>query len=109
MPVVAVRCLATPSLVISVAANVIIDYLGIGRAQAPSVRHTGIIPVPANRPVQIGAVMPNLTGVSKRMLTALLERVDIAVVITGDGYVVEQSPPPGTPIEKGMTVELRLE
>ncbi len=95
--------------VISVAANVIIDYLGIGRAQAPSVRHTGIIPVPANSPVKIGAVMPNLTGVSKRMLTGLLERGDIAVVITGDGYVVEQSPPPGASIEKGMTIELRLE
>ncbi len=95
--------------VISRAANVVIDYLGIGRAQAPSVRHTGIIPVPANRPVQIGDTMPNLAGVSKRMLTPLLTRTDIRVLISGDGYVVSQSPPPGTPVTEGMTVELGLE
>ncbi len=95
--------------VISRAANVVIDYLGIGRAQAPSVRHTGIIPVPANRPVQIGEVMPNLKGVSKRMLTPLLTRTDIRVLISGDGYVVSQSPPPGTPVTEGTTIELGLE
>lgn len=95
--------------VISRAANVVIDYLGIGRAQAPSVRHTGIIPVPANQPVEIGEVMPNLTGVSKRMLTPLLSRSDINVLISGDGYVVSQSPAPGSPIREGTTIELSLE
>ena len=53
--------------------------------------------------------MPDLSGVSKRMLTPLLARDDITVIIDGDGYVVSQTPDPGTPIEKGMTVELRLE
>ncbi len=95
--------------VISTAANSIIDYLGIGRAHATSVKHTGIIPVQGNRAAEIGETMPNLTGVSKRMLTPLLAREDITVVIEGDGYVVSQSPDPGTTIEKGMTIELRLE
>ncbi|HNY16271.1 MAG TPA: penicillin-binding protein [Treponemataceae bacterium] len=95
--------------VISTAANAIIDYLGIGRAKATSVRHTGIIPVQGNKAAEIGNVMPDLTGVSKRMLTPLLSRDDITVIIDGDGYVVSQTPDPGTPIEKGMTVELRLE
>ena len=95
--------------VISRAANVVIDSLGIGRAHAPSVRHTGIIPVPANRPVEIGDVMPNLAGVSKRMLTPLLSRDDIDVLISGDGYVVSQSPEPGTPIVEGTIIELTLE
>jgi cell division protein FtsI (penicillin-binding protein 3) len=95
--------------VISTAANAIIDYLGIGRAKATSVRHTGIIPVQGNKAAEIGNVMPDLTGVSKRMLTPLLAREDITVIIDGDGYVVSQTPDPGTPIEKGMTVELRLE
>jgi len=95
--------------VISSAANAIIDYLGIGRARATSVRHSGLVPVPGNKPAEIDEVMPNLAGVSKRMLTPLLGRTDITVIIEGDGYVVSQSPDPGTPIEKGMTVELHLE
>ncbi len=95
--------------VISKAANEIIDYLGIGRSKATSVLHTGIIPVPKNRPVHIGSTMPNLTGISKRMLTGLLERSDLIILIDGDGYVKSQSPEAGTPIEKGMTIELHLE
>jgi beta-lactam-binding protein with PASTA domain len=31
------------------------------------------------------------------------------VSITGDGYVVSQYPEPGTPITKGMILELYLE
>ncbi len=95
--------------VISTAANAIIDYLGIGRSGATSVQHSGIIPVPKNRPVEIGTVMPDLTGISKRMLTGLLERADLNVHIEGDGYVTAQTPPAGSPIEKGMMIELHLE
>jgi cell division protein FtsI (penicillin-binding protein 3) len=95
--------------VISTAANAIIDYLGLGRATATSVTHTGLIPVPKNKPVEIGTVMPDMTGLSKRMLTNLLERTDITVTIDGDGYVTGQTPEAGTPIEKGMKIELHLE
>jgi len=95
--------------VISTAANAIIDYLGIGRSGATTVQHSGIIPVPRNRPVEIGTVMPDLTGISKRMLTGLLERSDLTVRIDGDGYVTHQEPPAGSTVEKGMTIELRLE
>jgi len=95
--------------VISKAANAIIDYLGIGRGGATSVRHTGMVPVPRNKPVELGDTMPDLSGISKRMLEPLLGREDISVMIEGDGYVTAQNPPPGTPIEKGMTIELRLE
>ncbi len=95
--------------VISTAANAIIDYLGMGRSGATSVLHTGIIPVPRNRPVEIGTVMPDLTGISKRMLTSLLERSDLVIRIEGDGYVTTQTPAAGSPVEKGMTIELRLE
>lgn len=95
--------------VISTASNIIIDQLGFGRAQATSVRHSGIIPLPPNRPVVIGNVMPDLTGVSKRMLMPLLERKDISVQIHGDGYVSDQDPLPGSPVEKGTHIELWLE
>lgn len=95
--------------IISKAANAIIDYLGIGRGGATSVRHSGLIPVPKNQPVEIGSVMPDLTGISKRMLTGLLDRADLTVKIDGDGYVAAQEPPPGTPIGPGAAIELRLE
>lgn len=95
--------------VISSAANEIIDYLGIGRSRSTSILHTGIIPVQKNSPVEIGSVMPDLTGVSKRMLTGLLARKDLIILIEGDGYVTSQTPQAGTQVEQGMTIELRLE
>ena len=36
--------------VISTASNIIIDQMGFGRAQATSVRHSGIIPLPRTIP-----------------------------------------------------------
>ncbi len=95
--------------VVAEATDAIIDQLGLGRGSAVSVRHSGLIPIPKNEPVRLGAVMPDLTGVPKRMLAPLVERADIKVLITGDGYVVRQSPEPGTPVEKGMSIELELE
>ncbi|HKL86498.1 MAG TPA: penicillin-binding protein [Treponemataceae bacterium] len=95
--------------VISKAANAIIDYRGMGRTSATSVRHTGIVQVQKNQPVILGSHMPDLTGISKRMLTPLLQRTDITVQIVGDGYVTNQFPEPGTAIEQGMQIELNLE
>ena len=53
--------------------------------------------------------MPNLIGTPKRLLLDLLMRTDITVKLTGDGYVASQSPAAGTPIAKGMIIELTLE
>ena len=92
--------------VISRATNSMIDYLGLGRARATSVSHSGLIAVPIAIPVELGDVMPDLAGISKRRLMGLLSSTDFYVSITGDGYVIEQSPPAGTPLEKGMRIEL---
>ncbi len=95
--------------VVSEATNIIIDRLGLGRGDAPSVSHSGLVPIPRTEPARIGSVMPDLTGVPKRMLMPIVERTDLNVLIKGDGYVVGQNPAPGTPIQKGMTIELELE
>lgn len=95
--------------VVSKAANSIIDYLGLGRGQAPSILHPGIIPVQKNEPVELGSVMPDLTGISKRMLTGVLNRRDLTVIIEGDGYVVSQEPPAGTSLSSGTRIHLVLE
>ena len=54
------------------------------------------------------ATMPNLIGTPKRLLLPLLERRDITVRMSGEGYVSSQSPPAGSPIEKGAVIELEL-
>lgn len=94
---------------ISEAANAIIDYRGMGRANAPNITHTGIIQSHRQMPVTVGDTMPNLVGTPKRLLLDLLSRTDITVKLTGDGYVTVQSPAVGTPIVKGMIIELTLE
>ena len=53
--------------------------------------------------------MPDLRGLPKRALTALLEREDISVQIQGDGWVSDQTPAPGEEVVAGMTILLRLE
>ena len=94
---------------ISEAANAIIDYRGMGRANAPNVTHTGIIQSHRQAPVTVGDTMPDLLGTPKRLLLDLLSRTDITVKLTGDGYVTAQSPAAGTPVVKGMIIELTLE
>ena len=39
---------------------------------------------------------------------ALFDRGDLKVTISGDGWVTNQSPPPGTKITKGMELHLEL-
>lgn len=47
---------------ISEAANAIIDYRGMGRANAPNITHTGIIKSHRQTPVTVGDTMPDLLG-----------------------------------------------
>jgi len=91
------------------AANAIADLYGVTRSEAVTATHSGRVKVPELVPVRIGNTMPDLRGVPKRALTALLERDDIIVKIQGDGWVVEQQPAPGEPVVAGMEVLLRLE
>jgi cell division protein FtsI (penicillin-binding protein 3) len=86
----------------------IIDHLGIPRAgtQAP--------PRPSAAPAQprqasIGALMPDLTGMPKKLLLPLLLRQDISVTMKGSGFVVRQDPPPGTKVQPGMKIVLELQ
>lgn len=94
---------------ISEAANDIIDYRGMGRTNATNIKHSGIIESHRQIQVTIGDTMPDLLGTPKRLLLDLLNRTDITVKISGDGYVKAQSPTAQTPIKKGMTIELTLE
>jgi cell division protein FtsI (penicillin-binding protein 3) len=53
--------------------------------------------------------MPDLTGRTKRQALAVLAPLRVRVKMGGRGSVVHQEPPPGTPLDRGMTVRLTLE
>lgn len=95
--------------VIAKAADVIIDHLGMARANAASLVHSGSISFYTGSPIEVTTTVPDFTGTPKRHLTNLLQRDDLTVIIQGDGYVISQYPPAGTPTTENMTIELFLQ
>ena len=95
--------------VIARAADEIIDYLGMSRGDAESLEHSGKISITPGKSVELGSVVPDFTGCSKRSLMGLLSREDIQVKINGSGWVKSQTPAPGTPVTENMVIELNLE
>ena len=95
--------------VIGEAASIIIDHLGMSRGGAASLAHPGYISIMDAQQISVAGEVPDFTGKSKRELLSLLTRPDIQVKINGDGWVVSQNPPPGTPVTENMEIELFLE
>lgn len=95
--------------VIAEAANSIIDHLGLARAKAASLAHTGKISIQSTSAPEVTTTIPDFTGTPKRLIAPLLERQDLNIRIEGDGWVVRQNPPPGTPVTENMLIELYLE
>jgi cell division protein FtsI (penicillin-binding protein 3) len=90
------------------AAEALIDYLGIPRGRNPQISHSPSITISSGSLPVIRDQIPDFTGLAKRTLSPLLLRDDINVIIQGDGWVFRQSPPPGTPVTRGMTLVLEL-
>lgn len=87
----------------------LVPYLDLPVEGDNRIVHTGRITVtPVGLP-PITDVVPDFTGLPKRVLLPLLDRDDLRVVVDGYGWVARQDPPPGTPLEPGMTIELELE
>ena len=95
--------------VIGEAADIIIDHLGMSRGGAASLEHSGVITISSSQGIQVGSLVPDFTGKSKRELLPLMERTDIRLNINGSGWVTSQSPEPGTPVTENMVIELNLE
>ena len=77
----------------------------------PEIRHAqrrdaSIVRVSANGGLHD---LPDLRGLSAREALRVLTKMGLTARLTGNGAVTRQTPPPGTPIEPGMTCELRLE
>ncbi|HNV37078.1 MAG TPA: penicillin-binding transpeptidase domain-containing protein, partial [Rectinema sp.] len=91
------------------AAEAAISTLGLPREKSLNVNHAGVVVIQEPPSASIGSIMPDLKGYSKRQLLPLLLRKDIEVRLEGDGYVVSQSPSPGTAVEAGTRIMLRLQ
>jgi cell division protein FtsI (penicillin-binding protein 3) len=90
------------------AADAILSITDLPRGDSPTITHQGSVSLPRLAPVTIGQTMPDLRGTPKRLLLPLLERSDLRVRLSGEGYVESQSPPAGTPITPGTLIELVL-
>lgn len=90
------------------AVEAVIRILGLPRGKSPKMTHEGAVTIQEPPPAVVGATMPDLAGFSKRQLLPLLLRKDLKIQMKGDGYVAEQSPPPGTTIESGTRIALQL-
>ncbi len=95
--------------VIREAAESLITLYGLARGSTPTLTHPGRVVLPRPGIVQVGQTMPDLSGTPKRLLLPLLSREDLEVTIEGDGYVVSQDPPPGSPVSPGTKIRLVLE
>jgi len=91
------------------AAESLINYIGIPRGRNPQITHPPAVNIPAGRLPSFENVVPDFSGLAKRVLLPLLLRDDVNVDIHGDGWVRRQSPPAGTPVTRGMTIVLELE
>ena len=91
------------------AAEALINYLGIPRGRNPQISHSGALSIPALPYPAVDETVPDFTGVAKRLLLPLLLRDDLQLQIVGDGWVVRQSPAPGTPITPETVIVLELE
>ncbi|MDR1637654.1 MAG: transpeptidase family protein [Treponema sp.] len=91
------------------AAEALVDYLGIPRGRNPQESHSPAVTLPLERPPEIGAYVPDFSGLSKRTLLPLLLRDDVQIEMEGEGWVRRQSPEPGAPVEPGMIIHLEFE
>lgn len=90
------------------AAEAVLSTMEIERGKTPVLVHGGTLRMPEERVASVGETMPDLKGYSKRSLLPLLERKDLRVSISGDGYVVSQQPAPGATLGEGSKIILRL-
>jgi membrane peptidoglycan carboxypeptidase len=85
-------------------------------ARRDAAAETGVMPQPARAAAVLAAtmeparngLMPDLRGLSAREALRLLARIGMTARMTGDGFVVDQTPLAGTAVLRGDASTLRL-
>lgn len=88
--------------------NNIISYKGIKREGDMKLQYNNSELVIQSRDFTVGNYIPDFTGASKKHLLALFNDGRFNIRISGEGWVVKQNIPPGTPVTEGMTLEFTL-
>ncbi len=86
-----------------------VPYLGIPKTTDIVLEHTGHISVPKDKTVTVEEKIPDFTGMTKRQLLPLLNDKRFSLKLSGEGWVVKQTPEPGTELTPGMEILLELE
>lgn len=94
--------------VVKAAVEELVPYFGIPRAGDIIVRHPGVVETARPEELEITDTIPDLTGLSKREILPLFTIDNVSIDIRGEGWVVSQNPPPGTPIKPGMKITVTL-
>ena len=87
----------------------LVPYLGLPVDGDTSIGQPGRVTVQPVILPELGETVPDYTGLPKRALLPLLTRTDLAVTLSGYGWVVSQDPLPGTPFSPDMALRLELE
>jgi cell division protein FtsI (penicillin-binding protein 3) len=87
----------------------VLPYLNIPRENEIVINHSGSVELSNRTLPEMESYVPDFSGFSKREILPLLARDDIQVIISGEGWVVRQDPPPGTPVKPGMALHLEFE
>jgi cell division protein FtsI (penicillin-binding protein 3) len=95
--------------VIRECAEFLVPYRGIPRDGDHEIALPRQIAVNVAELPEFDRIIPDFTGLPKKTLLPLFKRDDIRLRISGEGWVVRQSPPPGTELEDGMELHLELE
>ena len=90
------------------AARFLLQHYRVPPDDADSVAQAASFTVPLPPAVEFDGVMPDLRGVSARRLHPLLAARGLRLVVHGAGFVYTQSPPAGTALTEGHTVEVWL-
>jgi cell division protein FtsI (penicillin-binding protein 3) len=90
-------------------ADFLVTYRGIPRQGEEVARHDGRIAATLPSLPEFSRTVPDLRGLPKRSLLPLIDADGLEVVINGSGWVVEQTPPAGTPLRRGMTITVELQ
>lgn len=87
----------------------IIQLRGLPRQGEDVLSHPGSATVTPSAPLVVGDTLPDLHGLSKRALLPLLAKPGLTVELKGEGWVVRQTPAPGTPLTEGTVVTVELQ
>jgi cell division protein FtsI (penicillin-binding protein 3) len=77
-----------------------------GEAKPASARSTALLQVRQSSATE--GLMPDLHGLSAREALRTLAQIGLTARLTGNGFVVDQRPAPGVPLERGETCDLTL-